>query len=703
MTGKVKKSLFYQHDKADCGIACLMMILKYYDRNRSFEELRYLSGTTKEGTTLLGLYQCANTIGFTAEGCKGNTDELEKRNIPIILRVLQDNLLHYVVFFHYDRKRKKYIIGDPAKGILELAKEELNTIWEEGYCLTVIPDGNYADICNIKDYKRDKRKFLTGLIAKDKRVLFHGLFFSLIISILGLSSSVYSQQLVDHILPSQDSTKIIWSVVILGILLITRVALVYLKDTLFSFQSKSFNNRIANRFYSELLYLPKLFFNTRKVGDLVARLNDTAKVQSVIYQFFNTYINDLLTILVSVIVIFYYSEFVGIVTICFIPVLICLIVQKSKTIMQKQRDVQISYALTEANYISTITGIADIKNLNREDFFSHQNGSLFESFQTKNFSLACTYIKLNASINMISIIFLIATISISIYQISADNLSIGDLIALLSISGLIISYNSSISFLFIPFTESKISFELMYNLIYINKDKVKTELDSLEAIETIKAENISFKYPGIARNLYENSGLTLNKGTITALTGNCGTGKTTLIDILSGSYPLEKGTIFYNGIDISSINKQDILKKVRVVPQHVHIFNGSILFNITMDELFDADKINLLFSKFNLSSFFNGFPQNINTIVGEEGVSLSGGQKQIIGLLRALYDEPQVLILDEPTASLDKECIELIYGLLVKIKPEMTVLLITHDPLKFEAIIDRTYKIENARIIEVVQ
>ncbi len=154
MTGKVKKSLFYQHDKADCGIACLMMILKYYGRNRSFEELRYLSGTTKDGTTLLGLYQCANKIGFTAEGCKGNTEELEKRNSPVVLRVLVDNLLHYIVFFYYDRKNGKYILGDPAKGILKLDREELNTLWKEGYCLTVIPDENYESICHIKDYKK---------------------------------------------------------------------------------------------------------------------------------------------------------------------------------------------------------------------------------------------------------------------------------------------------------------------------------------------------------------------------------------------------------------------------------------------------------------------------------------------------------------------------------------------------------------------
>ncbi len=371
--------------------------------------------------------------------------------------------------------------------------------------------------------------------------------------------------------------------------------------------------------------------------------------------------------------------------------------------MQKQRDVQVYYALTEANYISTITGISDIKNLNREEYFSQSNNSLFEEYQTKKFLLSSIYIKLNAVINMLSIFFLIVTISVSIYRIGTVNLSIGDLIALLGISGLIISSTANLSLLFIPFTEAKISFERVYNLSSIKKDEGQTIHHGLDDIKTIKTENISFKYPGVTKSLYDNAGIVLSKGTVTALTGNCGTGKTTLIDILLGNYPVDKGKVLYNGIDISKTDRQSIRQKVRVVAQNTHIFNGSILFNITMDEPFDTDKINSLFTRFNLSAFFNSFPQEVNTIAGEEGISLSGGQKQIIGLLRALYDEPQVLILDEPTASLDNESTQLIYQLLKKIKPDIIVLFISHDISKFETIIDKTYKIENAQIIEVIQ
>ncbi|HPW71787.1 MAG TPA: peptidase domain-containing ABC transporter [Bacteroides graminisolvens] len=702
MRKKFNQYIYLQHDRSDCGIACLMMILRYHNMNRSFEELRYLSGTTNDGTTLLGLYQCANKIGFIAEGCQGNIKELEKSSNPIILNVHIDNLLHYIVFFYYDRKNAKYIIGDPAQGIKKLSEEELSTIWQEGYCLTIIPDKNQKEIYTLNKYKKNKLHFLFQLITEDKKILLHGLFFSVIISILGLSSSVYSQQLVDHILPSQNSSKIVWSIVILGILLTIRVLIVYIKDTLFNYQSKSFNNRIANYFYDKLLYLPKLFFNTRKVGDLVARLNDTTKIQTVIYLFFNNYINDLLTIFTAVILIFFYSPEIGIITLCFIPTLAYLIIRKSKNIIQNQQDIQIYYALTEANYISTITGISDIKNHNKEAFFSKYNSSLFEAYQTKKFSLACIYAKLSATINIIAIAFLITTISTSIYLIKRNNLSIGELIALLSVSGLIISATSNLSLLFIPLAEARISFERMYNLINIRRNK--SEIDNgINFINTIKAENISYKYPGQAKSLYDKSGLTLDKGTITALTGDCGSGKTTLIDILLGNYTVDKGTISYNNIDIKEINNIYIRDKIRVVPQNIHIFNGSILFNIAMEANLNTEKLDLVFKKLNIHSFFNSFPQHINTIVGEEGISLSGGQKQIIGLLRALYDEPQVLILDEPTASLDEKHTRIIHELLEKIKPNHITLLISHNIAPFNDIIDKRYKIENAHITEIFQ
>jgi ABC-type bacteriocin/lantibiotic exporter with double-glycine peptidase domain len=112
------KSFTLQQDRSDCGIACLLSIIKYYKGYNTFENLRRLSGTNTEGTTLLGLYQAALQSGFSAEGCTADTEELFRHNQPCILHVLlENNLQHYLVYYG-NSTDGKMIIGDPAKGVI---------------------------------------------------------------------------------------------------------------------------------------------------------------------------------------------------------------------------------------------------------------------------------------------------------------------------------------------------------------------------------------------------------------------------------------------------------------------------------------------------------------------------------------------------------------------------------------------------------
>ena len=124
----IKKTFVLQNDQSDCGVACLLSLIRYYKGNHSLEKLRELSGTTKQGTTLLGLYQAANKLGFSAQGNEADIQSLIDHSTPVILHVLiNKNLQHYVVCYGY--KNNKFIIGDPAKGILYYTKEELKNIW----------------------------------------------------------------------------------------------------------------------------------------------------------------------------------------------------------------------------------------------------------------------------------------------------------------------------------------------------------------------------------------------------------------------------------------------------------------------------------------------------------------------------------------------------------------------------------------------
>ena len=140
----IEKTHTLQLDQSDCGVACLMSLIKLNGGNNSIEKLRELSGTTKQGTTMLGLYQVANQIGFTAEGCEADLNALIEHKQPVILHVVIENQLqHYVVCYKYDSD-KGFLIGDPAKGIYYLSADGLDKIWVSKSCLTLEVNDNFV-------------------------------------------------------------------------------------------------------------------------------------------------------------------------------------------------------------------------------------------------------------------------------------------------------------------------------------------------------------------------------------------------------------------------------------------------------------------------------------------------------------------------------------------------------------------------------
>lgn len=150
------KGFVLQHDQSDCGVACLLSLIQYYKGTNSLEKLRELSGTSKQGTTLLGLYQAANQLGFNAQGNEADIQAIIDHSEPLILHVvIEEHLEHYVICYAY--KEGKFIIGDPAKGITSFTAQELEKIWKSKTCLTLSPNDKFV---KDDDNKKDKNNGL---------------------------------------------------------------------------------------------------------------------------------------------------------------------------------------------------------------------------------------------------------------------------------------------------------------------------------------------------------------------------------------------------------------------------------------------------------------------------------------------------------------------------------------------------------------
>ncbi len=241
--------------------------------------------------------------------------------------------------------------------------------------------------------------------------------------------------------------------------------------------------------------------------------------------------------------------------------------------------------------------------------------------------------------------------------------------------------------------EARVAFNRMYEFAGLeseNSGETKSENNELPQINSIKVKDLTFRFAG-KKVLLENVNLALQKGKVTVLMGEVGSGKSVLLRLLQKFRSYESGQIVINDtLNLTEINAKRWRSKLGVVPQEIKLFSGTLLDNITLGNFVEEAEKAVEFCKaFGFDSYFENLPQNYLTVVGEEGVNLSGGQRQLVGLARALYNNPDVLLLDEPTSAMDTITEGFIIDLLKGLKKDKIILMVTHRQ-NFEGLADET-------------
>jgi ATP-binding cassette subfamily B protein len=694
------KGFTLQQGQSDCGVACLLSILRFHGGEMKLERLRELSGTDKQGTTLLGLFQAANQVGFTAEGMEAESiDNLKELSTPAILHVvLEGKMEHYLVFYPNLNNlggKKTLTIGDPAKGIIEYSVEELNKIWQTKAFLMLIPNEHLKQV---SEEQQQKKGWFLNIVRPDFTILGIASIMGVIIASLGISTAVFSQRLIDDILPKQDTKRLILGLVLLFILLLARSFMSYLRGFLLNRQSQGFNNLIIDGFYSSLLSLPKSFFDNRKTGELIARMNDTRRIQQTVSFLTGNVLINLLVLIASSIYVFTISVSIGLVALASIPLFGGLVWFFNKKIIRQQKEVMASYAQNESNYIDTIQGIEVIKASNKEPFFTNLTKVIYGVFQTKVYNLGKLSLHFGLLGEIISVVLLVGMISCASWLVITKTLKIGEMMAILSIAGNIIPAVSALAMTNIQLQEAKVAFDRMFEFVNIETEPRLRSVPNGSEFLNLEIKNLSFRFVG-RKLLLKNISLNVKKGEMIALWGESGSGKSTLIQIIQRFYEVDSGKIVVNSEDWNKIDTKAWRDILGVVPQQTKLFNGTLLDNICLENTQEeAKKVIEFCESYKFSQFFEDFPQGYLTILGEEGINISGGQRQLVALARALYRNPQLLLLDEATSAMDRITEKFILQLLHKIRNEMAIIMVTHKP-QTARIADRIYIIENGEII----
>jgi ATP-binding cassette subfamily B protein len=695
---QLKKSFILQKDQADCGVVCLQNILNWYNIPAQLESLRSQSGTDDQGTTLLGLHQCAQQLGFNASGAVAEgAHNLAEVETPCILHLTLDNrLLHYVIYYPTLSDKNSFTIGDPARGIVKMGLEELNSVWISKACLLLTPTEQFKKAAPVTG---SKWSWFWKVLQPDVHLLYLAFALGIIVAILNLATAVFSQQLIDKILPGRQIQKLVAGSILLAFLLLIRSGISYLRSFLLARQLTSFNTRMTGGFFTALLQLPKSFFDNRKTGDLIARLNDLTRIQQALNYMLAEVGTQILLLLTSIVFIFVYNWIIGLACLVIIPAIFMIVRRFENSIIQGQKAVMATHAVNESNYVDSIKGIGTIKAMGKQPFFSNIAIGLFGIFQQKVFDLSRTKIRFNLWLDITAALFLMGIISWSAVLVFQKDMLTGQLVAILQMAGLLLQTTITVALTNVNFQEAKIAFERMYEFTSIPGEEPANETTPPGwQLEKLSMNGLDFGFPGRAPIL---QGITLevHKGEIIAVTGETGQGKSSLFQVLQRFYARSAGALVINDtINFDQVPLAQWRHLCGVVPQETVIFSGSLAYNILLnDQPEELPRLAAFCKEYGFDAYFSNFYDGYATILGEGGINLSGGQKQLVSLARCLYQHPQLLLLDEPTAAMDHQTERFVITLLQRLKPQTTTLIISHKDNLIN-IADRVYEIRTGRL-----
>ncbi|GAB2627763.1 peptidase domain-containing ABC transporter [Emticicia sediminis] len=687
------------------------MVAKHYGRGFSIQKLREATQIGKEGVSLLGISEAAESIGFKTLAVKVPFKQLEKdAPLPCIVHWKQN---HFVVV--YQIKKNQVYIADPALGLIKYSYAEFESQWattivegeKTGIALLLEPTQRfYADKENslLEAGGRINLSMLSGYLFNYKRLilqLFLGLFIS---SILQLILPFLTQSVVDLGIQTRNLHFIYLVLAAQLMLFIGRMSVEFIRSWILLHISTRINLSILSDFLGKLLRLPVSFFESKKTGDILQRIGDHQRIESfltgtslnVLFSMFNL-------VIFSVVLAYYNLTIFGVFLIgsTVYSIWIVFFLRYRRKLDNKR------FALASQNQSSLIQLVQSVPELKLNNAEIKKRWE-WENLQVKNFHLSVKGLALqqyqqtgamiiNEGKNIV-ISFLAATAVVN------GQMTLGAMMALQYIIGQLNSPVEQLIQFMKHYQDAQISLERL-NEIHEIEDEGTTQkslLNILPENQDIQLKNLTFTYTGAGNEpVLKNINLIIPQGKITAIVGTSGSGKTTLLKLLLKFYKPQNGEIRLGNVSLENISHKHWRSKCGTVMQEGVIFSDTIAENIAFsDEFPDTKKLLHAVKVANIQSFIEELPLSYNTKIGAEGNGISQGQKQRMLIARAVYKNPDFIFFDEATNALDANNESVIMTNLEEFFQGRTVIVVAHR-LSTVKNADQIVVMEKGEIVEV--
>ncbi|NRB52620.1 MAG: peptidase domain-containing ABC transporter [Saprospiraceae bacterium] len=682
-----KKFPFYrQLDAMDCGPTCLRMIADHYGRKYTLQYLREHSYLDREGVSLRGIIEAAETIGMTSMAIKlpfeGESEEdpgLLDAPLPLVAHWKQN---HFVVV--YKANKKNVWIADPAFGRAKLTTAAFRKAWEsdkgKGIALLLEPTPNFYEEEGEK-VKMDGFWYLLRYLRPYRSLVWQLVLALLLGSFFQLLFPFLTEAIVDIGIETQDIDFIYLVLIAQLMLFLGQITVKIIQSWILLHIGTRINISLISDFLIKLMRLPIGFFDQKMIGDLLQRISDQRRIESFLTTSTLSVLFSLFNLVIFGFVIWWYN------TIVFLIFLVASIAYIGWVLIWLRKRAEVDHfrfreqSENQSAIIELIQGMQEIK-LQKSERKHRWNWMNIQArlFRVNMRSLRITQWQ-DTGANFIS---QIKDIFITFYvakMVIEGKMTLGMMLAVQYIIG---QLNAPLV-QFVNFIrtaqDARISLERLGEIQDMEEEEVagRIDTDMLPEQGNINIEQLSFQYNKLSDYALKDVNLQIPQGKVTAIVGTSGSGKTTLVKLLLGFYKPTKGNIRVGGIHLSNISTSLWRENCGAVMQDGYIFSESIAKNVAeSDDNVDKAKLLKAVKTANIQEFVESLPLGYNTKVGTRGNGLSQGQKQRLLIARAVYKNPTYLFFDEATNALDAKNEKVIMENMEQFFHGRTVIVVAH-------------------------
>lgn len=684
---------FYQYNQEDCGAACLATILNFYGKKTTISILRNKMLYDKNGANALSIIETAKKYGLEGEAYEGSFEELNAEiiqnnfKLPLILHLEKERIGgHYVVLKKIKSNGIK--VFDPKKGHLVLTKEEFLNQWTG----IVICFENLKSIKKSEDdiiLSKSKHRYLK-ILLEQKNIFILAIILSILISLVSILGSWAYKIIIDEYiakdLGSNNTASLTaqYTLIFLNLLVfyILQSGVLFGRDALIGKVTQKISNKLSRLFLSHFLNIPEKSLFYFESGEILARFQSIAQIQESSLKIIFTLSTELIGICLGAIILIQLSSelFLWVIFMLFIYILIFLIGLPFLSKIRKKYYSFYSESMTELN--QAINGRSTILMQNRNTWFLNKIFNKVKDTHEQLFKLGITEAIMTSLVTITESIGGLAILWKGSLLVLSNTLSLGSLIVFQSMLAFFISPVQRLVLIQNEFQNLNILIQRLDDIFVI-----KSEVPLLPICENKKVENYSIKVSNVAfsyyysENIFENISFEIHEGYKIGVIGASGCGKTTLIKIIASLYTPTQGDISLNDKLYDSFSLKFIRDIIAYVPQDSFIMEGTITENLSMGKYLSQEEqlfLHEIAEIFGIYQFNTVDCNSLEMYVYENGCNLSGGQKQKIGLARAIMKKPKILLLDESLSNVDNKSKHRILQYLYSFN-DLSIISISHD------------------------